>query len=389
MTEKTTISRNFWRPSVTSQFCVCPIPFHFDTYRGCSYGCLFCFARDFIEFSRRNQDADKRKQSYLEGNSPEGLQKWIDKVLSSDSYDYTKAEEVAFKERIPVKIGATADPFPIIEKTERITYDCLKVFEKYDYPVQISTKNPEIFLSYAEDFIGANIALNVSCSFCDDDIARQIECGAISPTRRFAAIKKLSEMGFKITARLQPFILPYSEQVAERFVKTLADCGVWAFQTEGLKLRVCMSDKEKAVYSRIGKVLGFDILSNFKRFGMIEFGDYVYSATDKRRMLKLYSDLAQKYGIKFFNADNFLDDGKYGCGCECCGTEFLRNHKIWGGCRRANVYSDSLTEHSEEFGKCLVNFMRSKANENRTIAEVTKEYNVKDAVPYPEINTLF
>jgi hypothetical protein len=53
-----------------------------------------------------------------------------------------------------------------------------------------------------------------------------------------------------------------------------------------------MSDKEKAVYSRIGKVLGFDILSNFKRFGMIEFGDYVYSATDKRRMLKLYSDLA-------------------------------------------------------------------------------------------------
>ena len=172
MTEKTTISRNFWRPSVTSQFCVCPIPFHFDTYRGCSYGCLFCFARDFIEFSRRNQDADKRKQSYLEGNSPEGLQKWIDKVMATTDYDYTKAEEVAFKERIPVKIGATADPFPIIEKTERITYDCLKVFQKYDYPVQISTKNPEIFLSYASDFVGANIALNVSCSFCDDDIAR-------------------------------------------------------------------------------------------------------------------------------------------------------------------------------------------------------------------------
>jgi hypothetical protein len=52
-----------------------------------------------------------------------------------------------------------------------------------------------------------------------------------------------------------------------------------------------MSDKEKAVYSRIDKVLGFDILSNFKRFGMIEFGDYVYSATDKRRMLQLYTDL--------------------------------------------------------------------------------------------------
>ena len=69
-----------------------------------------------------------------------------------------------------------------------------------------------------------------------------------------------------------------------------------------------MSDKEKAVYSRIGDVLGFDIIDYFKRFGMIELGDYVYSPTDKRRMLKMYSDLAKKYGIKFFNADNFLDE---------------------------------------------------------------------------------
>ncbi len=149
-----------------------------------------------------------------------------------------------------------------------------------------------------------------------------------------------------------------------------------------------MSDSEKAVYSRIGDVLGFDILRNFKRFGMIEFGDYVYSVSDKRRMLKLYTDLADKYNIKFFNADNFIDDGKYGCGGECCGTEFLRNHKIWGGCRRAQVY-DNETECSTEFGKCLVNFTRSKANADKTIAEVSEQYNIKDAVPWPESNPLF
>ena len=77
---------------------------------------------------------------------------------------------VAFKERIPVKIGATADPFPMCEVQEHITYDCLRVFNRYDYPVQISTKNPAVFLQYADRFRNANIALNVSCSFCDDDI---------------------------------------------------------------------------------------------------------------------------------------------------------------------------------------------------------------------------
>ena len=300
------IQRKFWHPSVTSQFRICPVPFHFDTYRGCQYGCLFCFARDFIQFSRRNKEESQRKQSFLEGNSPQGLERWCERVLKKE-YDYSKAAEVAFKERIPVKIGATADPFPPCELKERITYDCLRVFGKYDYPVQISTKNPEVFLSYAEDFKGANIALNVSCSFCDDDVARKIECGAISPTRRFEAIRKLSEMGFKITVRIQPFILPYTEDAADRFIKKLKDCGVWGFQTEGLKLRVVMPKNEKDIYKKIGEVLGFDILESFKRDGMIEGGDRVYSVEDKRRMLSTFTELGQKYGIRFFNADNLID----------------------------------------------------------------------------------
>ena len=368
------VERKFWSPSVTSQFCVCPIPFHFDTYRGCTYGCLFCFARDLTEFARRNKDENHKRQSYLEGNDPKGLLKWIEKTMAS-AYDYSKAEVVAFKERIPVKIGATADPFPIIEKWEHITYDCLKIFDKLDYPVQISTKNPEVFLSSAKDFVGSNIALNVSCSFCDDDIARQIECGAISPSRRFAAIKELSKLGFKITVRIQPFILPYSEKVADRFIKTLSECGAWDFETEGLKMRVTSSLKERLIYKKMSEALGYNVLAYFKKRGIIEGGDRVYSAEDKRSMLSTYTYLAKKYGLKFFNADNLIDS-RYGCGCECCGTEFLRNHKIWGGSKRALAFKDSGAISSEEFGKCLVNFTRNTNKHNLTIAQVSRMYKV-------------
>lgn len=282
---------------------------------------------------------------------------------------------VAFKERIPIKIGATADPFPLVELKEHITYDCLKCFDKYDYPVQISTKNPEVFLEYASEFKDSNIALNVSCSFCDDDIAKKIEVGAITPTRRFEAIKKLSDMGFKVTLRMQPFILPYSEDVAERFVRTIKECGAWAFQTEGLKLRVVMPEKERVVYEKIGKVFGFDILKDFKANGCIEGGDRVYNDDDKRRILELYNSLSIKYGIRFFNADNLIDK-KYGCGSECCGTEFLRNHKIWGGCMRSLAFGED-ERNSLEFGKCLVNFTRAtkqKGVVHRTIGELTSEY---------------
>ena len=375
------VLRRFWAPSVTSQFRICPIPFHFDTYRGCHYGCIYCFARDFIEFQRRNKDGAQKHQAYLEGNDPKGLERWINKVMEID-YDYTKAETVAFKERMPVKIGATADPFPLVELDEHITYDCLKIFDKYDYPVQISTKNPEVFLEYASEFKDSNIALNVSCSFCDDDIARKIEVGAISPTRRFEAIKKLSEMGFKITLRMQPFILPYSEDVAERFVKTIKESGAWAFQTEGLKLRVrvVMPEKERKIYSKIGDVLGFDIISDFKKNGCIEGGDREYSEQEKRRILELFTNLANKYDIKFFNADNLVDN-KYGCGDECCGTEFLRNHKIWGGCFRSRAFERTDEVSSEEFGKCLVNFTRATRQKGvvyKTIKETCDEYFEKE-----------
>lgn len=369
------IERNFWPPSVTSQFCVCPIPFHMDTYRGCQYGCLFCFARDMTRFARRNGEGQERRQAYITGNSPEGLARWCSQVVKK-RYDYSDAAMVAFKERIPVKIGATADPFPMCELSELITYECLKVFRKYDYPVQISTKNPKVFLKYAHEFRNSNIALNVSCSFCDDDIARQIETGAIDATKRFEAIQELSKMGYKVTVRIQPFILPYALQSADRFIKTLAEIGAYGFETEGLKLRVTSSAGERAIYQRIGDVFGFDIIEDFKAHGMIEGGDRVYNIETKRKMLQTYTDLANKYGIKFFNADNYIDP-HFGCGAECCGTDFLRNHKVWGGARRSLAFPKDLTP-SEHFGKCLVNFTRNSKNSHRTIADVCREYNINE-----------
>lgn len=374
MSEEFKVPRKFWLPSVTSQFKICPIPFRVDTYRGCHYGCLFCFARDLTIFNRtrfKNKPKPEREktQAWIEGNDPVKFQKWIDKVLAKEEYDYKKPEEVAFKERIPIKLGSMSDPFPLCETEERITYSFLKSLCKLDYPVQISTKNPEVFLSYADEFIGANIAFNVSCSFIDDDIAKQIEVGSIPTSRRLAAIKKLSDMGFKVTVRAQPFILPYSYDTAERFVKAIKDSGAWAFQTEGMKIRIALTASEKILYSRIGDVLGFDIIEYFKTKGVIDKVDRCYNEEDTRKMLQLYTDLAKKYDIKFINADNLIDK-KYGCSAECCGTGCLRNYKIWGGNLRSQNFPEP-EKYSTELGKCIVNFVRNR--DKNTFNKLTLE----------------
>jgi len=133
-------------------------------------------------------------------------------------------------------------------------------------------------------------------------------------------------------------------------------------------LRVVMPQSEKEIYTKIGHVFGInDIIGEFKKNGIIEGGDRVYNNEDKAKMLERFTTLAEQYGLRFFNADNFIDK-KYGCGCECCGTDVLRNYKLWGGCSRAKVFP--VNNPSSEFGKCKVNFMRSKANADKTIDDV-------------------
>ena len=369
------IKRKFWSPSVTTQFRVCPVPYHMDTYRGCTYGCLFCFARDFFQFARRR--TDHPVQTYIEGNNPATFKRWVDRTMAKEANDYAKAEEVAFRERIPVKIGASSDPFPWCERDELITHDVLKILDELDYPVQMSTKNPEVFLDYADEFINSNIALSVSCSFCDDDIASQIECGAISPTRRMDAVRKLADKGFKVIARLHPFIYPYCYDNAERYAKMFKEAGCYGFVAEGLKLRVVMPENERKVYAKIGDVFGFDILKDFKENGVIEGSDREYSDEIKDKVLKRYTELAEANGLVFLNGDNTVSS-EYGHGCECCGTGILRNHKIWGGCMRAECFKlGENTSLSTELGKCFVNFTRGKGSAGKTIAEVCEEYKNK------------
>ena len=111
----------------------------------------------------------------------------------------------------------------------------------------------------------------------------------------------------------------------------------------------------------------------------MEGGDRVYNEQDKRRVLSMYDALSKKYGIKFYNADNLVDSS-YGCGSQCCGTEVLRNYKIWGGCSRSIAFGDNGDICSDELGKCLVNFTRkAKSGKNnaktfKTIEECSLEY---------------
>jgi DNA repair photolyase len=364
------MENKFWKPSVTSQYKVCPVPYHLDIYRGCVYNCRYCFARDFVTFSRRNSTL---KFTDLVSNDPLKFKRWIERTLEKD-YDYTKSEEVAFKERIPLKIGATADPFPFIEKDIKITYQFLKVLNDYDYPVEIQTKNPEIFLeNYYRELDNANHVIAVTIITTDEVFAKVCEPGTISIQRRLEAIKKLTFYGKKVICKIQPAIYPKIMIDLPELVKAFKDVGAFAFNIEGFKYRVTTGIEEQKILQNIGDFLGYDLKTWFKQENNRTSTDYEINLKHKKEYIELARNLALEFGIKFYVADNCYYN--YSCGLDCCGTSVLHNYKLWGNNERATLFP--VENISKELGKCLVNFTRSGQYKNNTLNEVMAKNNDK------------
>lgn len=362
----------FWKPSVTSQFLVCPVPYHMDTYRGCPYGCAFCFARDITTFARRN--SEHREFSYLVGQDVSAFERWVDRTLKKD-YDYNKAEEVAFKERMPIKIGATADPFPYVEKTEKITYKILKKLNEIDYPVQMSTKNPEVLASYVEDFKNPNWSVSVSVTTMDLSFHKIVEPYAISPERKMKAIKKLTNSGINVMIRVHPFIYPKILTDLDDIIREAKLAGCWAFMTEGMKIRVSMPKSEQKLFQNIGDYIGIKDIRQFYKDEKNKNGsDYELSNNKKKEVLDFCVDISKKYDLKFFSGDNFWY--KVGDGFECCGTQVLRNYKTLGCDKRCLLHGGSKNT-SQHLQNCFVNFTRSQKNKGKTIKQVCDENNME------------
>lgn len=348
------IENYFSHPIINSQLEVCPIPFKYDTYGGCLNGCKYCFARQLISFHRRKSDHPTFE--YLKGSDTAKFSKWMS--ASVESID-NLSEHVAVRERIPLKIGAMSDPFPNIESTELITFNTLKILDEYDYPVVLLTKNPVVLSNYINKFDNPNWSIGVSLISTDDKFVRQLEPNAPLPSERLNAIQSIADAGYKVMVKIQPAIYPRILSDLPDLVGKISDCGAWAFNTEGLKIRPGMFDQEKIYFDQLNKSIGYDVLEYYKRCGVFKSPNLMMSYTKKMEYISLSMKLAKQHNLKYFCADNYM--GKVGDGCECCGTEILRDYRIWGNNNRVKVFGGS-TKSSSVLGTSIlktVSFNRS------------------------------
>lgn len=271
-------------PKCGSQCYLCDVPIRFDTYKGCSHACKYCFAEKFSDIKKiKTDETPAQLLKFVQGKrTPEtGWADW----------------------NIPLHIGGMSDPFQPVEEKKGVTYECLKILRDSQYPFIISTKGrlvaDEKYLKVLEQ-CNCVVQISLVCESFD-----QIEKGAPPFKERLEIIKKLAPRVKRVIVRVQPYMHEVFDEVFANLEK-FKEAGAYGVVIEGMKFSKKVDGLVKVA------------------------GDFTYPYNlILSDFLKLQKE-AHRLGLRIFAGENRIR--KYGDDLTCCGIEGLEGFK-------ANVYN--------------------------------------------------
>ncbi len=219
-----------------SKICTCKPKYSFNPYTGCSHNCIYCYATYIPRF----RELRKKKKVLIR------LEKDLKKIDLS----------------LPISMSNSSDPYPPIEKKEKITKKCIELMKDYDAKLLIVTKS-DIVIRDAK--LLSEINCCVSITITSFNKAKILESNAPPPEKRVEALRKLKDWGVPVVLRLDP-ILPKINEKEIDHILNLCEF-VDHVVTSTLKLRadsfkrVCdhfpeLKNEYKKLYFKLGEKIG-------------------------------------------------------------------------------------------------------------------------------------
>jgi DNA repair photolyase len=206
-----------------------PMPFRWtvNPYRGCTHGCVYCFARNTHSYLELDTGHDFDTQIVVKINVGEVLRKEV-------SAPRWQREHVA--------MGTNTDPYQRAEGRYRLMPDVISALADSGTPFSILTKGTVLardlpVLATAAESVP--VGLRVSLALMDDDLQATLEPGTPSPRARLELIRRIRAAGLPcgvFMAPLLPYLTDTDEQITE-LVADLAEAGVTGVSGIGLHLR--------------------------------------------------------------------------------------------------------------------------------------------------------
>jgi DNA repair photolyase len=187
--------------------------FSINPYRGCSHGCIYCYARPTHQFVGFSAGLDFETKILVKEDAPELLRK----ELAAPRY-----------KPATLSISGVTDCYQPAEKQFQLTRKCLEVLLDCRNPVGIITKSHLVtrdidILSEMAKFNTAVVILSITS--LDPELSRRMEPRAASPQRRLAAVEALTKAGIPVGVMVAPVIPGLTDHEIPGILKAAAEAG--------------------------------------------------------------------------------------------------------------------------------------------------------------------
>ncbi|CAN7315004.1 PA0069 family radical SAM protein [Phenylobacterium sp. LjRoot219] len=184
-----------------------------NPYRGCSHGCIYCYARPAHAYLGLSPGLDFESRLFFK---PEA-----GKLLAAE------LSRKGYKPGV-IHIGGDTDPYQPDEKRLGVTREVLETLQQFRHPFSIITKSALILRDL--DLLGemgrAGLArAAVSITSLDRKLARSMEPRAATPERRLEAVRRLSEAGVPTVVMFAPSIPGLNDHEMEAVLQRSAEAG--------------------------------------------------------------------------------------------------------------------------------------------------------------------
>lgn len=173
-----------------------PMPFKWtiNPYRGCEFGCKYCYARFTHEFMELRETEQFEREIFAKKFNAEAFRRELAKIPAADA----------------IAIGTATDPYQPAERKFQITRKILEVFH--------DQRGRTLSITSKSDLVGRDVDLLqviskrsvlhvfITVTTTNEQLARKLEPYAPRPALRLQAVEKLSCAGVRVIVICSPIM---------------------------------------------------------------------------------------------------------------------------------------------------------------------------------------
>lgn len=247
--------------------------YNMNLYRGCQHQCIYC---------------DSRSECYQ-------IENFAEILVKSNALELLEKEISRKRLKGTIGFGSMNDPYMPVEADHNLTGQALQIIAKHRFPVHILTKSDLVLrdIPILKQIAEIYAAVTLTITTADDELARLLEPGAPSPTRRFHAIHTLAENGILCGVTMMP-ILPFIEDSDENIIAIVEQaCAVGAKYIIPAFGMTCRDRQRDYFYDKLDRYFPGVRQKYEARFGNI----YGCESPRAAQLEHLFQHLCEQYGI--------------------------------------------------------------------------------------------